>query len=380
MKIGVVTGTRADYGLLRPVLTELRADDTFELQLIATGTHLAPEFGTTVNAIEADGFVVTDRVEMLLASDTPVGVTTSLGLATLGLAASYDRLRPDLLMVLGDRYEILAAAQAALVAGIPVAHLCGGDITEGAIDDAIRHAITKLSHLHFVTNPDAARRVRQMGENPSHVVVAGNPSLDELARLQPMSRGDLQAALGLELRDRNVLVTYHPATLADEPPAVSFEELLAALDALGPDVGVVLTLPNADTWGRVLIGMTRDYARTRDHVVAHDSLGQVRYGSCLKTFDAVVGNSSSGLMEAPAVGTPAVNIGERQRGRLRARSTIDCTAERHAIESAIRQALAWRDVPADSPYGDGHAAERIMAMLRTVEDPRALLDKHFHHH
>jgi UDP-hydrolysing UDP-N-acetyl-D-glucosamine 2-epimerase len=378
VRLGVVTSTRADYGLLRPVLSELRADDAFELQLIATGTHLSPEFGTTVEEIEADGFGVADRVEMLLSSDSPVGVTTSLGLATMGLAVSYDRLRPELLMVLGDRYEILAAAQAALVARIPVAHLCGGDITEGAIDDAIRHAITKLSHLHFVTNPDAARRVRQMGEDPDHVVVAGNPSLDELARLEPLSREDLASSLGLELRERNLLVTYHPVTLADEPPAAAFGELLAALDALGPDIGIVLTLPNADTRGRVLIDMTRDYARTRAHVVAHDSLGQLRYGSCLKTFDAVVGNSSSGLMEAPAVGTPAVNIGERQRGRLRAGSTIDCAVDRHTIEAAIRRALTWQDVPVDSPDGDGRAAARIMATLRMIDDPRTLLDKRFH--
>jgi UDP-hydrolysing UDP-N-acetyl-D-glucosamine 2-epimerase len=376
--ICVVTGTRADYGLLRPVMQALRDDPRFTLQLVATGAHLSPEFGSTARTIVDDGFVLDDQVEMLLSSDSPVGITTSLGLATIGMAGSLDRLRPDLLLVLGDRYEILAAVQAALFARVPVAHLSGGDITEGAIDDAMRHAITKMSHLHFVTNAPAATRVTQMGEDPTRVIVAGNPGLDDLIGFEPMPRAELSRALGLTLRARNLLVTYHPVTLADEPPAAAFGELLAALDDLGGDVGVVLTLPNADTSGRALIDMSREFAAQRDHVVCHDSLGQLRYWSVLKAADAVVGNSSSGLTEAPAVGVATINIGERQRGRLRAASTIDCPPERAAIRTAIERALASGDVEVSSPYGDGHATARIVETLAGIDDVAALLTKRFH--
>ena len=378
LRVCVVTGTRADYGLLRPVMLGLEREERFDLKIVATGAHLSPEFGLTVRAIEADGFVVDERVEMLLSSDSPVGVTKSLGLATLGMADSLGRLQPDLLMVLGDRYEILAVAQAALVARIPVAHLSGGDVTEGAIDDAIRHAVTKLSHLHFVTNREAARRVEQMGEDPARVVVAGNPGLDDLVHFEPLSREELAEELGLTLRTRNVLVTYHPVTLHDEDPARSFGELLAAIDDLGDDLGVVVTLPNADTSGRVLIDMARDFANARPHVVCHDSLGQARYWSCLTRFDAVIGNSSSGLIEAPVVATPAVNVGERQRGRLRSGSTIDCRPERASILEALERALAWQDVPVSSPYGDGHATERILSVLGALGDAQKLLHKRFH--
>jgi UDP-hydrolysing UDP-N-acetyl-D-glucosamine 2-epimerase len=377
MIVGVVTSTRADYGLLRPVMRLLQASSWADLRVIATGTHLTREFGHTIDAIAADGFEVDDRVDMLLASDTPVGVTKSMGLATIGFADSYQRLRPDILLLLGDRYEILAAAQAALIAKIPVAHLCGGDVTEGALDDAIRHAITKLSHLHFVTNELAAQRVRQMGEDPQRVHVVGNPGLDDLVPFVPLDRPQLEGQLGMSLQERNLLVTYHPATLASEPPAVAFAELLAALDSLGPNVGIVITMPNADTGGRVLLEMVREFTDKRDHAVSHASLGQVRYWSCLKTFDLVLGNSSSGLMEAPVVGTPAVNVGRRQDGRLRAPTTIDCQPERGAIRTAIERGLAWHDAPRSSPYGDGHAGPRIVDHLSRLEDPSRMLVKRF---
>lgn len=379
MRVCVVTGTRADYGLLRPVMRALQDDDRFELQVLATGAHLSPEFGHTVDAVAADGFQVDERVEMLLSSDTPVGITKSLGLATIGMADSVQRLRPDLLMLLGDRYEILAAAQAALVARIPVAHLSGGDITEGAIDDAIRHAVTKMSHLHFATNEPAADRIRQMGEDPARVFTVGNPALDDLIPFKPLPRQELATALGLDLRDRNIVVTYHPVTLADEPPGPAGDELLAALDTLGDEVGIVLTLPNADTWGRVLLDKMRAFAAGRAHVAAHESLGQTRYWSCLKSFDAIVGNSSSGLIEAPAVGLPAVNIGERQRGRLRSDgSTVDCLPYRGAIADAIRKVLSWVDVPVSSPYGDGSACGKVVHELGTLRSLGALRTKRFH--
>jgi UDP-hydrolysing UDP-N-acetyl-D-glucosamine 2-epimerase len=378
VRVCVVTGTRAEYGLLRPVLRGLDEDDRFELQLVATGAHLSPEFGHTVDEITADGFTVDDRVEMLLSSDTPVGVTTSLGLATIGFATTFERLVPDVVLVLGDRYEMLGVVQAALIARLPVVHLSGGDVTEGAIDDAIRHAITKLSHLHLPFSEEAAARVRQLGEDPARVVVTGNPGLDELVGLEPWSQARLEEALGFRLRERNVLVTYHPVTLAQEPPAATFEALLDALDALGPEVGVILTGSNADTDGRVLLEMMRRYADARPNAVAHTSLGAVRYQQTLHAVDVVVGNSSSGIIEAPAVGVASVDIGERQRGRLRAPATIDCEPDRDAILAALERALAWTDVPVGSPYGDGHATERVLAAIAAVGDPRQLLEKRFH--
>jgi UDP-hydrolysing UDP-N-acetyl-D-glucosamine 2-epimerase len=377
-RVCVVTGTRADYGLLRPVMRALDRAEDFELLTVATGTHLSPEFGMTVGAILEDGFEVAERIEMLLSSDTAIGISTSMGLATIGMASTLERLRPDLVMVLGDRYEILAVVAAALIAKVPVAHLSGGDITEGAVDDAIRHAVTKLSHLHFVTNEGSAQRVIQMGEDPQRVVVAGNPGLDDLVDFEPMPREDLERSLAMGFKDKNLLVTYHPATLADEPPQRAFRELLAALDAVGPGVGIVFTFPNADTHGRALVPMIHAFVEQHPNAVAHDSLGQRAYWSCLRYVDVVVGNSSSGLSEAPALGVPAVNIGERQRGRLRAASTIDCVADQPAIADAITRALARGAVEASSPYGDGRATERIMKTLRALADPKALLAKRFH--
>jgi UDP-hydrolysing UDP-N-acetyl-D-glucosamine 2-epimerase len=379
IRVCAVTGTRAEYGLLQPVIAALGDEPDLELQVVVTGSHLSPEFGRTVEEIEADGTTIDDRVEMLLSSDSAVGVTKSLGLAVIGFADTFERLRPDLVVVLGDRYEILAVAQAALVARIPVVHLSGGDVTEGAIDDAMRHAITKLSHLHLVFSETSAARVRQMGEDPERVIVTGSPGLDELVAWRPEPRRELEDALGLRLRARNLLVTYHPVTLAEEPAVPAFTELLAALDGLGDDVGLILTSPNADTHGRELIEMTNAFADAHDNAVAHASLGRQRYYSCLHTVDAVVGNSSSGLSEAPAVGVATVDIGERQRGRLRAPGTISCPPERGAIAAAIAKALDPASArPTGSPYGDGHAVPRIVAALRAVNDPQQLLQKRFH--
>jgi UDP-hydrolysing UDP-N-acetyl-D-glucosamine 2-epimerase len=377
-RVCVVTGSRADYGLLRPVMRALHSDPGFELQLVATGSHLCSAHGSTVETIENDGFVIAERVEMLLSSDTAVGITMSMGVALIGFAGVLERLKPHLMLVLGDRFEVLAAVEAAVIAGTPVAHLSGGDITEGAYDDSIRHAITKLSHLHFASTDEAAQRVVQMGEDPSRVVAAGLPGLDDLLRFEPLSRADLEVALGFQLRMRNLLVTYHPATQADEPPSVVFGELLAALDELGDEIGLILTLPNPDVAHRVIAEMTQDFVSERPHAVAHRALGPERYWSCLRHVHAVVGNSSSGLIEAPALGVPAVNIGDRQCGRLRSPSTIDCGVERDAILKALRSALTQRDVPAFSPYGDGHATERILATLHGITDWSSLLHKQFH--
>jgi UDP-hydrolysing UDP-N-acetyl-D-glucosamine 2-epimerase len=378
MRVCVVTGSRAEYGLLRPVMQALATEDDFELQVVATASHLSPEFGSTVRTIEADGFAIDARVEMLLSSDTPVGIAKSVGLGTSGFADALAGLAPDLLLILGDRFELLSVVSAALPARIPIAHISGGDVTEGAIDDAIRHAVTKLSHLHFVTNEPARRRVLQMGEPPSRVVLSGNPALDELARFEPVDRDRLFRELGLPPRDHLVLVTYHPVTLAEEDPQVAFGELLAALEELGDDHGTVITLPNADTGGRVLIGMAERAAEERDDVVAATSLGQRQYWNCLHHADTVVGNSSSALIEAPVLGVRAVDVGERQRGRLRADSLVHVRPDRQEIADAVRLAVAKGRAPKESPYGGGHAVELIIEALRGVGDASTLLHKPFH--
>lgn len=376
-KICVVTGSRAEYGLLSWLMREIAADPELDLQVVATGMHLSPEFGLTYRVIEEDGFSIDARVEMLLSSDTPVGIAKSVGLGVIGFADALERLRPDILVLLGDRYEILAAAQAALVARIPVAHIGGGDTTEGAFDEAIRHAITKMAHLHFVTNELSARRVRQLGENPAHVHNVGSPGLDQIRRLTLLTRQELEGALGFGFRERNLLITFHPVTLDREPADAQFRELLTALDSLGDGVGLIFTKPNADTDGRVLIDMIEGYVAGRSNARAYTSLGQLRYLSAMAQVDAVVGNSSSGLYEAPSFGKPTVNIGDRQKGRLQAASVINCPASAPDIARAIGEALARDCAGTVNPYGDGDSSGRILRILKEVGDPRALLKKHF---
>lgn len=376
-RICVVTGTRAEYGLLAPVMAAIAGSPTLELQVVATGMHLSPEFGLTASTIEDDGFDLADRVEMLLSSDTPVGIAKAIGLGTIGFADALARLRPDMLMLLGDRFELLAAAQAALVARIPIAHISGGDVTEGAVDEAIRHAITKMSHIHFVTNEAAARRVRQLGEDPAHVHLVGNPGLDDALQFHPPTRTELEAQLGFELRERNVLVTFHPVTLDARPAAEPYAELLDALDALGSSVGLLITMPNADTFGRVLIEMTERFVESRPNAHAWTSLGQRRYWGALAHVDAVVGNSSSGLLEAPSFQVATVNVGDRQLGRTRAASVIDCEPTAVDIGAALKRAFAMDCTGVVNPYGDGHATPKILEVLETTEDYAALVRKHF---
>lgn len=376
-RVCVVTGGRADYGLLRWVMTEIDADPTLALQVVVTGMHLSPEFGLSYREVEADGFAIAARVEMLLSSDTPVGVGKSIGLGVIGFAEALDVLRPDVLLVLGDRFEILSAVQAALVARIPVAHIAGGDTTEGAFDESIRHAITKMSHLHFVTNDASARRVRQLGENSEHVFNVGSPGIDGIRRLSLLDRQALETALGYRFQRVNLLVTFHPVTLDARSSESQVRSLLDALDRLGNDVGVVFTLPNADPEGRAVAGVIEDYVAGRPHARAFASLGQLRYLSLMAQVDAVVGNSSSGLYEAPTIGTPTVNIGDRQRGRLQASSVVNCEPEANAIVSAIDKALALDTKGVVNPYGDGYSAGRIRDCLKAIPDFRALLQKRF---
>jgi UDP-hydrolysing UDP-N-acetyl-D-glucosamine 2-epimerase len=378
-RICVVTGSRAEYGLLYWVLRDLQAESGVELQLLVTGMHLAPEFGLTVREIEKDGFAISRRVEMLLSSDTPGGVAKSIGLGVIGMSEAFEQLRPDVVLVLGDRFEILAAAQACLIHNIPLAHIAGGDTTEGAFDESIRHAITKMAHLHFVTNALSGQRVRQLGEDPSQIHVVGSPGLDHLRRQPLLDRASLEESLGASLGTRNLLITFHPVTLEAGESERQFNELLAALETQGDNTTLWFTRPNADTGGRALAALLDSWVSQRpDRARLHASLGQLRYLSLMAQVDAVVGNSSSGLYETPSFGIPTIDIGNRQRGRLAAASVIHCDADRRAIAEALAQARVLDCHGVVNPYGDGASAGRIVKVLRKLPPAAELLKKHFH--
>ncbi|MGY3926374.1 UDP-N-acetylglucosamine 2-epimerase [Aeromonas simiae] len=365
--IAVFTGTRAEYGLLYWLMKDIEADPDLTLKLIVSGTHLSPEFGLTYQQIEQDGFKIDERVEMLLSSDSSVGVVKSMGVALLGLADALSRLQPDVLVILGDRFEALAAAQAAMLLRVPVAHLHGGEITEGAYDDAIRHAITKLSYLHFTAAEPYRQRVIQLGEAPERVFNVGAVGLDHIVKTPLYSMSELQASLGFELSSPFFVVTYHPVTLADEPAEESFMALLAALDRF-PEHQVILTYPNADDGGRAIIPLLEQYAAAYPkRVLAIPSLGYKRYLSAVKHSAAVIGNSSSGIIEVPSLGVPTINIGQRQQGRLAAQSVFHCDAKSEAITQAANCALCPMDKQAFiNPYGAGDASSQIVAQLKAL--------------
>jgi UDP-N-acetylglucosamine 2-epimerase (non-hydrolysing)/GDP/UDP-N,N'-diacetylbacillosamine 2-epimerase (hydrolysing) len=377
-KVCVVTGTRAEYGLLYWLMRDLADDKRAELQIVAAAMHLSPEFGSTYKVIERDGFVIDAKVEMLLSSDSGVGVAKSIGLGTIGFADAFERLRPDVVVVLGDRFEILAAAQAAMAARIPIAHIHGGEATEGLIDEAIRHAVTKMAHLHFVAAEPYRRRVIQMGEQPSHVFNVGATGIDNIVRLRLLDRSAIGELLGIPLESPTFLVTYHPVTLVEDPEK-GFAQLLKALDVFS-SARIVMTKTNADAGGREINRMVEEYsAQHPDRVRAVTSLGQLRYLSVMRNADVVIGNSSSGLLEAPAMGLPTVNVGERQRGRLRSPSVIDCEEEPSAIVAAIQCALTseFRAVAGrrETPFGRGGTAEAIRDVLVTYPLDGILMKK-----
>jgi GDP/UDP-N,N'-diacetylbacillosamine 2-epimerase (hydrolysing) len=365
-RVCIVTGTRAEYGLLRWVMEGIRLSPVLELQLIVTGMHLSPEFGMTVDAIEADGFKIDRKVEMLLSSDTPVGVTKSMGLGMIGFADALAELKPDMVLVLGDRYEIFAAAASALIARIPIAHLHGGEATEGLIDEPIRHSVTKMAHLHFVATEEYRRRVIQLGEQPERVFQVGGLGIDNILRLKLLSRDELESSLNFKLAKRNLLVTFHPVTLEQNTSAKQMDELLAVLAEL-EDTGLIFTMPNADTEGRVLFRQIKAFCAKHSHAHAFTSLGQLRYLSCIQHVDGVIGNSSSGLAEVPSFKKGTVNIGDRQRGRLKAASVIDCEPEKVSISNALEklfspefQAMLSTVV---NPYGTRGASGAIVKVL-----------------
>ncbi|GLH73052.1 UDP-N-acetyl glucosamine 2-epimerase [Geothrix limicola] len=379
-KICVVTGTRAEYGLLRWLLQELKESPVVELQILATGAHLSPEFGLTYRDIERDEFAIDAKIEMLLSSDTCTGTAKSMGLGLIGMSEALARLAPDLVVLLGDRFEILMAATAALVAGIPVAHLHGGETTEGAIDEAIRHSVTKMSHLHFVAAEEYRRRVIQLGEQPERVFMVGGLGVDAITRLTFMDRQALEISLDFTFAKKNLLVTFHPVTLEGETSPQQMVELLEALHTL-TDTHLIITLPNADAGGRELTRLVEGFVASHPNARAYTSLGQLRYLSCMHLVDGVVGNSSSGLAEAPSLGVGSVNIGDRQRGRLKAASVIDCLPQRGDILAAIER-LYTADFKqtlqeTKNPYGDGGASGRIARILEN-HPLNNLLKKQFH--
>lgn len=367
-KICVVTGTRAEYGLLRWVMQGIKDAPELELQIIATGAHLSPEFGLTYREIEQDGFAIDRKVEMLLSSDTPVGVAKSMGLGMIGFADALDQLQPDLMVVLGDRFEIFSAVAAALIAQIQVAHLHGGETTEGAFDEAIRHSITKMSHLHFVAAEEYRQRVIQLGEQPDRVFLVGGLGIDNIKRLRLLDRIELEAALDFNLGPKNLLITFHPVTLEKATAADQMGELLEAMELL-TDTHLIFTMPNADTGGRVLIEMICQFVAKHSNARAYTSLGQLRYLSCIRHVDGVVGNSSSGLIEAPSFIKGTIDIGDRQRGRLKAASVIRCDPDRESITAGVRKLYSaefQQMLPhVRNPYGEGGASERVVSILKT---------------
>ncbi len=379
-KVCVVTSSRAEYGLLKWLLRDIDSSGTMALQLVVTGAHLSPEFGLTYREIEADGFRIDRRIETLLALDTVVGATKSLGLGVTEFADAFADFAPDLLIVLGDRYELLAPVSAALLARIPIAHIHGGEVTEGAIDDAVRHAITKLAHLHFVATAAYRERVIQMGERPDRVHVVGGLGVDAISRIKLLDKDALSQAIGFDFVERNLLVTFHPETLSSLSPETQVGTLLKSLDGFS-GVGLIITYPNADVGGLSIAGLFEAYAGTRSGAKVLRSLGQLNYLSCLQFVDGVVGNSSSGLLEAPSFRIGTVNIGHRQSGRPRAESVIDCKIDEAQISAALNTLFSdtfrARLQCVKNPYGDGGAARQIVYELENTNFPM-LLQKSFH--
>lgn len=377
-RICVVTSGRADYGLLQWVMHDIRAAPDLTLQLIVTGAHLEPAFGLTVEQVEADGFAIDARVPLGMGGEGAAAAARAMGRCLAGVSEALDALQPDILLVLGDRFEILAAAEAALLHRIPIAHIAGGDTTEGAFDESIRHALTKMAAIHLVTNARSGERVIQMGEAPDRVHVVGSPGLDQLRRGGLLDRAALETSLDARLGERNLLITFHPVTLSPDRGLAEFQALLTGLDAFGPEMVKWVTFPNADPGHQEVVETLEAWAAGRSDVHLFASLGQTRYLSLMAQVDAVVGNSSSGLYEAPSLRVPTVDVGDRQKGRLAAASVLHCPAEPAAIAATIRQALLMDCSDVINPYGDGRSASRIVEVLRQAPPREVLLAKRFH--
>lgn len=379
-RISLVSVARSDYGIYLPILRQIQRESSLELNLIAGGMHLSPEFGLTAKVIEADGFQIGQTIEMLLSSDTPEGTSKSIGLGLIGFAQAYTAYRPDILVVLGDRFEMYAAALAALPFKIPVAHIHGGELTQGAIDDALRHSMTKLSHIHFPSTQDYAQRIIQLGEEPWRVVVSGAPGLDNLHHVSLLNARQLAELHGLHTDPAPILVTFHPVTLEYEQTGWQCQQLLAALESL--QAPIIFTLPNADAGGREIIRQIEAFVQAHPNAQVVANLGTQVYFSLMAIVSLMIGNSSSGIIEAASFNLPVVNIGSRQAGRTRASNVIDVDYTSAEICHGIRQALTpefRRGLQGlVNPFGDGHAAERIVETLKTIPLDERLLIKKFY--
>ncbi len=368
-KICVFTGTRAEYGILSNLMRLIDNDKDLQLQIIATNMHLSPEFGLTYKEIEQDGFRIDKKVEMLLSSDTVVGTLKSMGLATIGFADALSDLKPDMAIILGDRYEMLAAAQSCMISHIPIAHLYGGEITEGAYDDAIRHAITKLSHLHFTSTEEYRKRVIQMGEQPERVFHVGALGIDNILNEAIMPIEELEQSIGFKLRNRFLLVTFHPVTMEQGTAADQCNALLQALEEVIPQYKVLFTLPNSDTDGRDILSLIKDFVNKHPKdCLAVVSLGKRRYYSALKYATAVIGNSSSGLVEAPTMHIPTLNIGNRQKGRCKGASVVDCEATLDGIKKGLDTVLSSEILAtakkSENPYYKPNTLNEIFTCIK----------------
>jgi GDP/UDP-N,N'-diacetylbacillosamine 2-epimerase (hydrolysing) len=368
-KICVVTGTRADYGLLFWLMKEIQKDDNLELQLIVTGMHLSPEFGLTYQTIEKD-FNIDKKIEILLSSDTAIGISKSMGLAQISFAETFEELKPDLLVVLGDRYEIFTATSSAMIAKIPIAHLHGGETTEGAFDESIRHSITKMSHLHFTATDEYRNRVIQLGENPNRVFNVGGLGIDNIKKLKLLSKKEFEKSINFKLNKKNIIVTFHPVTLENETASEQFQNLLDTIDTL-KDTHIIFTKANSDTNGRIINKMIDNYVGiNKKKSIGFTSLGQLRYLSALKYVDAMVGNSSSGLIEAPSFKIGTINIGDRQKGRIMAKSVINVGSNEKSIRKGFKELYSekFKSLVAniDNPYGTGGASKTIKNTIKDI--------------
>lgn len=366
-KIVVLTATRAEYGLLKTLIQKLDIDVDIEMQLAVTGAHLSPEFGMTVREIERDGIKISKKIEILLSSDTHISLSKSMGLALISFAEYFDECQPDGLLVLGDRYETLAVCCAAMNARIPIFHLHGGETTEGLIDEAVRHSITKMSYLHFTSTENYRHRVIQMGETPERVFNVGAMGVENAKNMELLSLSALEESLGYKLGEKYAVGTFHPVTLEDSTAERHTKELLKALNR-HMDMVYLFTKANADTGGRVINGLLEEYAETHNNFILVDSLGMKRYLSALKYASFVIGNSSSGLIEVPAFQIPTINIGERQKGRIAGETVIQCEPEADSIDKAIEQSLSkefrGKITKAVNPYGDGNTSDKIVRVIK----------------
>jgi GDP/UDP-N,N'-diacetylbacillosamine 2-epimerase (hydrolysing) len=366
-KIVVATATRAEYGLLAPIIKKFQNDPDIDVRVVATGAHLSPEFGMTVKEIEYDGVIIDKKIEMLMSSDTSVGISKSMGLALISFAEYFDESKPDALMVLGDRYEMLAIACAAMNARIPIIHLSGGEATEGAIDEYIRNAITKMSFLHFTSTETYRNRVIQMGEAPDRVFCVGSMGVENAKNIQFLNKEELERAIGFLLGSQYAVLTFHPVTLENNTAKYEVEELMQAISKY-PEITFLCTKANADTDGRIINACIEEYSQKNSNIILIASLGVQKYLSALKYAQFVIGNSSSGIVEAPSFKIPTINIGDRQLGRIQADSVINCNAIEKEIISAIEYSLSrefkikLKDVK--NPYGDGDTSSKIVSITK----------------